>query len=123
VRWEAIDALTARLVVPFGARQDSIILAYGGPTGLIRSMESLRFRAPRDRQQLVERFEPPDWRTFRGLRIPSSGALTWLDQGRPWLVLDLEEVAYNVDVAEDLRPCGAEALAVLASPVLVAREP
>jgi hypothetical protein len=96
--------MTARLVVPFGAKQDSIILAFGRPTGLTRSMESLRFRAPRDRQQLVERFEPPDWRTFRGLRIPSSGALTWLDQGRPWLVLDLEEVAYNVDVAEDLRP-------------------
>ena len=45
------------------------------------------------------RVEPLGWRTFHGVRIPSPAAVTWL-------VVDLEEVAHNVDVSRYLRASG-----------------
>jgi hypothetical protein len=106
VRWEAIDATTARLIVPFGEAEDSCTVAFDEQTGLIRSMESLRYHTPSDETKVTERFQPLGWQTFHGIRIPSSGALTWLDEGTPWLVVTLEDVAYNVDVSEYLRSRG-----------------
>jgi hypothetical protein len=106
VRCDAIDATTAHLIVPFGQAEDSSTVAFDERTGLIRSMESLRYRAPTDEARIPERFEPLGWRTFHGIRIPSSGALTWLDRGTPWLVMTIEEVAYNVDVSERIRSRG-----------------
>ena len=33
------------------------------------------------------------------MRLPSSAALTWQDEGMPWLVMDLEDAVHDVDVA------------------------
>ena len=38
--------------------------------------------------------------------IPSPAAVTWADEGTPWLVVNLEEVAYNVDVSDYIRAQG-----------------
>ncbi len=106
VRWEAIDASTARLVVPFGETVDTFTVVFDEATGLIRWMEALRYRGARDEAKIPWRFEPLGWQTFHGLRIPSLGAVTWMDQGTPWLVMTLEDVVYNVDVSQYLRASG-----------------
>lgn len=106
VRWEAIDRTSARLVVPFGEAEDSFTVAFDEQTGLIRSMEALRYRAARDAAKLPWRIEPLGWLTFHGLRVPSPAAVTWLDQARPWLVVSLEHVAYNVDVSQYIHASG-----------------
>ncbi|MCC7105302.1 MAG: hypothetical protein IT307_09185, partial [Chloroflexi bacterium] len=46
------------------------------------------------------------WRSFHGLRLGSPIAITWLDQGRPWFVMDVDEVVYNADVSEYIRAPG-----------------
>jgi hypothetical protein len=33
-------------------------------------------------------------------------AATWMDEGKPWAVFTLEDVAYNVDVSEYIRASG-----------------
>jgi hypothetical protein len=104
VRWEPIDALTARLIVPFGTEEDSLTVRFDGGTGLIRQMEALRFKAAADAVKTPWRIEPLGWQTLNGIRIPSPVALTWLDEGSPWLVVALDDVAYNLDVGEALRP-------------------
>jgi hypothetical protein len=103
VRWEAVDATTARLIVPFGDVEDRSTVHFDERTGLIRSLESQRYRAPSDSAKLVERFDALAWADFHGIMAPASGTLTWLDQGTPWFVLTLDDVAYNVDVADALR--------------------
>ena len=62
-------------------------------------MDALRYRAATDAARTPGRIETLGWRTFHGVRLPSAVAVTWLDEGSPWLVMTVEDVAYNVDVA------------------------
>ena len=50
--------------------------------------------------------EPLEWETFQGVLIPSVASVTWQDQGTPWLVWEVEEVVYSVDVGEYIRARG-----------------
>jgi hypothetical protein len=103
VRWEAIDDTTARLVVPFGEEEDTFTVTFDAHTGLIRSMEAMRWREATDEEKIPWLLEPVAWETFHGIMIPSPAAVTWLDEGTPWLVWTVEDVAYNVDVAGYIR--------------------
>jgi len=106
VHWEAIDDTTARLVVPLGEEEDTFIVSFDPQTGLIRMMEAMRYREATDEAKIPWRLEPLGWETFHGIMIPSPAAVTWLDEGTPWLVFTVEDVAYNVDVAEYIRARG-----------------
>ncbi|MCJ7620414.1 MAG: hypothetical protein MUP64_09385 [Anaerolineae bacterium] len=100
VRWESMDATTARLVVPFEEGEDSFTVTFDPQTGLIRTMEAMRYREATDEAKTRWTLEPLGWKTFHGVLIPSPAAVTWHDDGTPWLVIEVEEVAYNVDVEE-----------------------
>lgn len=41
--------------------------------------------------------------TIAGAPLSAVGAAIWLDQGRPWAVFTLEDVAYNVDMSTYIR--------------------
>ena len=106
VRWEAIDDTTARLVVPFGDEEDTFTVTFDPETGLIRTMEAMRYKEATDETKIPWRNEPLGWQTFHGIEIPSPAATTWLDEGTPWAVWTIEDVAYNVDVSEYIRARG-----------------
>jgi hypothetical protein len=106
VRWEAIDDTTARLVVPFGEEEDTFTVAFDPQTGLIRTMEAMRYREATDEAKIPWSNEPLGWQAFHGVKIPSPAATTWLDEGTPWAVWTIEDVAYNVDVSEYVRARG-----------------
>ena len=107
VCWEAIDDTTARLVVPCGAKEDTFTVSFDPETGLIAWMEAMRYRDATDTEKIPWRLEPLAWSEYHGLLIPSSAAVTWADEGTPWLVLEIEEIAYNVDVAAYIRTTGS----------------
>jgi hypothetical protein len=69
-------------------------------------MEAMRYREATDEAKIPWRLEPLGWETFHGIMIPSPAAVTWLDDGTPWLVVMIEDVAYNVDVSEYIRARG-----------------
>jgi hypothetical protein len=106
VRWEAIDSATARLVVPAGSAEDQFTATFDDGTGLLQRLEALRYRSATDAAKILWRIEPLGWRTFDGMRLPTSVALTWQDEGTPWLVMAVENVAYNVDVSAHIRASG-----------------
>ena len=106
VRWEAVDEATARLIVPFGEKEEPFIVRFDPQTGLIRTMEATRYREAADEAKIPWRNEPLDWQTFHGIMIPSPAATTWLDEGTPWAVWTIEDVAYNVNVSEYIRARG-----------------
>jgi hypothetical protein len=105
-RWEAIDDTTARLIVPFGEEEDTFTVTFDRETGLMRTMEAMRYKEATDETKIPWRNEPLGWQTFHGIEIPSPAATTWLDEGTPWAVWTIEDVVYNVDVSEYIRARG-----------------
>ncbi len=106
VRWEAIDDTTARLVVPFGEQEDNFTVTFDPSSGLLLALETQRYREAADEEKTLWRNEALGWRTFHGTQIPSPGSATWLDEGTPWAVFTVEDVAYNVDVSGYIRASG-----------------
>jgi len=107
-RWEAVDDNTARLLVPFGKEADTFIVTFDPQTGLIITIEAMRYREASDEAKIPWRNEPLGWQTFHGIMIPSSATTTWLDEGTPWAVWTIEDVVYNVDVSKCVRARGLE---------------
>ena len=106
VRWMAVDSTTARLIVPFGQEEDAFTVTFDPESGRLLSLEALRYREAKDQEKIPWRNEALGWEPFQGIQIPSPGSVTWLDQGRPWAVFTVEDVAYNVDVSEYVRGRG-----------------
>jgi len=106
VRWEAVDDTTARLIVPFGDGEDAFTVTFDPQTGLMCTLEAMRYREAADEAKIPWRNEPLGWQSFHGVMIPSPAATTWLDEGTPWAVWTIEEVVYNVDVSEYIRASG-----------------
>ncbi len=106
VRWEPIDETTARLVVPWGEGDDSFTVTFDPQTGLISTMEAMRYKEATDEAKTPWLLGALEWGSFHGILIPSWSAVTWLDEGTPWLVIEVEEIVYNVDVGEYMRARG-----------------
>lgn len=88
VQWELVDDTTALLVVPFGEAREHIIVRFDPATNLPRLTEVMRYRGTENAKTL--------WLTES--REDGTGTAMWLDEGRPWLVMNIESVVYNVDV-------------------------
>jgi hypothetical protein len=58
----------------------------------------MRYRSAADLQNIRWFIEPLAWQIFDRMRLPSRVAVTWQDEGTPWLVMTVEDAAYNVDV-------------------------
>jgi hypothetical protein len=86
--------------------EDSFTVTFDPDTGLIRWMEAMRYREAKDEAKLPWRLEPLGWQVFNGITIPSPAFVTWMDEGTPWLVFTVEDLAYNVDVDEYIRGKG-----------------
>jgi hypothetical protein len=106
VRWEPVDSTTARLLVPLGETEDSFTVSFDAESGLLRRLEAPRYRSATDPAKIPWVIEPLGWQTFNGVRLPTPVALTWHDEGSPWLVMSVEDVAYNPDISGSLRISG-----------------
>ncbi|MBU0492778.1 MAG: hypothetical protein KKA73_02970 [Chloroflexi bacterium] len=106
VRWEPIDDASARLTVPFGEAEDTFTVTFDPATGLIRTMEALRWKAAASAEKTPWCLDTLGWQTFQGTQIPSPATVTWEDEGTPWAVFTIEDVTYNVDVSEYIKARG-----------------
>lgn len=100
VRWQAIDAHSARLIVPFGRAKDSFTVHFDPRTGLIERMEALRSKSISPDKMVRWILIPGKWQRFHGLLIPTSIAVMWEDEGTPWAIFRINDVTYNADVTE-----------------------
>jgi hypothetical protein len=107
VRWEEVDDTTARLIVPFSNGEDSFIVRFDQPTGLLREMEVPRYRAEtRETLPWLVNDDVGSYRAFGDLRMATKSSARWLDMDRPWLTITLEEIALNADVSSEMRASG-----------------
>jgi hypothetical protein len=106
VRWEAVDDLTAFLVVPFGETYERFLVRFDSKTGLIAMFESMRYRDAKDQGKILWLNDVLEWDKINGYMIPKRAALTWFDQGTPWANFTVEDVVYNSDVRDYVRAKG-----------------
>jgi hypothetical protein len=107
VHWEPVDEKTALLYVPFGDGEENFVVRFDPETGLVDMMEAMRYRDPGPEAEKIlwiTQFLPGE--RIEGTELSAAGAAIWLDQGKPWAVFTLEDVAYNVDVSEYIRQRG-----------------
>jgi len=107
VRWEPIDEKTALLYVPFEDQEENFVMRFNTETGLLDSMEAMRFRdSGPQAKKILWITRNVEGKKIEGTQLDAVGSATWLDQGIPWAVFTLEEVKYNVDVREYIRQKG-----------------
>lgn len=108
VRWEAVDAATARLYVPFGETEDTFTVHFAPETGLLTYMETMRYRDAADAAKIGWRLDALSWQIVDGMTVPDEMAVTWADEGTPWLIMTADEIVYNSDVAVTIHQRGLE---------------
>ncbi len=107
IRWEAVDANTALLFVPFEDQEENFVMRFNPETGLLDSMEAMRFRdSGPEAKKILWLTRNVEGKKIEGTKLDAVGTATWLDQGEPWAVFMLEEVHYNVDVGKYIRQKG-----------------
>ena len=106
VRWEPVDEETALLVVPFGEEEQRFVVRFDPETGLLRFLESMRYKGVDSEGKTLWINEALQWTTVDGQIIPAVGAVTWFDEGIPWAVFTVEDVVYNADVQEYVQAKG-----------------
>lgn len=107
VRWEPVDDNSALLFVPFDDKEENFVMRFNPDTGLLDSMEAMRYReAGAQAKKILWITRNIEGNHIEGTNISATGSVTWLDQGKPWAILSLEDVVYNVDVSEYIRTRG-----------------
>ncbi len=100
VRWVEIDGSTAKLIVPFKGSEDRFTVYFNEDTGLIDYMETMRWKEADDPEKTRWQAQALAWGEVNGLIMPTSFAAQWKDEDSPWLVAEIEEAVFNVDVSD-----------------------
>jgi hypothetical protein len=107
VHWEPVDDNTALLYVPFENDEDNFLVRFNPKTGLIDSMETMRFRdIGEDQPKILWILRNEHSQPLVASDLRSVGSATWLDQGSPWAYFDAEEIILNVDVSNLIHQSG-----------------
>ncbi|MCB2209777.1 hypothetical protein KQH62_02680 [bacterium] len=93
--WAAMDNNAATLTVPFGSDKETFIVSFDPKTGLLKRMESMRYKNEESEEKTLWINEVLEWDELDGRLIPVVTAITWKDEGSPWAILTVEEIAYN----------------------------
>lgn len=94
-RWQAVDADTAILFVPFEAGEESFVVRFDPVSGLVDRMEAMRYKAAGDANKVL-------WITNEVPAHdgqPAVSYATWLDVGQPWASFEITEIKFNTDVS------------------------
>jgi len=100
-RWEPVDKQSALLFIPYENTEEIFLVRFNPQTGLIDMMEAMRYRELGQGQPKIlwicrnEESQP-----VSGTNISSIASVTWLDQGKPWAIFNLENLSFNADVNE-----------------------
>jgi hypothetical protein len=105
-RWSAIDDSSAVLSVPFGDTLERFVVRFDPRTGLLETLEAMRYRDPNDTAKHLWIARGLGWKTLGDVRLATIGTATWLDQGAPWATFTTEQIILNADVAAYVRANG-----------------
>ncbi len=99
-RWEAVDATTARLIVPFAGGEEALTVAFAPTTGRIRHVAAARYRSG-ESETTPWRAEFDRWKRVQGVWVPTAHTFIWEDQG-PYARFVARHLRFNADVPDEL---------------------
>lgn len=76
-------------------------VAFDPETDLVKTISGMRY-CGREDTKTPYRGEYGEWEMAHGIEVPHRDTAIWEDQGRPYVVLDIEGTEYNVDVSEKI---------------------
>ncbi len=101
VHWEPVNANAALLFVPFEKDEENFLVRFNPQTGLIDTMETMRYRDPGEGQPKILWILQNEPGKLAAVGSDHSvGSAMWLDQGKPWAIFQVEDISFNVDVNE-----------------------
>ena len=106
VHWQPIDAHAAILVVPFGNTEEHFMVRFDPQTGMVSMLESMRYRDEASTEKTLWINQVIEWQPLQGATVATKCAVTWFDDGSPWAVFEVEDVAYNNDVTTFIQANG-----------------
>ncbi len=106
VCWAPVDDETAALSVPFGAQTQTIIVRFDPESGMIAALEAMRYKEAADSGKTLWLNQALAVRKLGGIPTLTVGAVTWMDEGRPWAIFTVEEIVFNSDVSDYVRAQG-----------------
>lgn len=104
--WEAVDETTALLYVPFEEGEQSIIVRFNPESGTVDLMEAMRYKGEDSLAKTLWLPEVVEWDTVNGSPTMSVTSITWFDEGKPWVVFNVEELVLNANIQEYIRARG-----------------
>jgi hypothetical protein len=106
VRWEPVDDRSARLLVPFGDETETFDVTFDADTGLLRRMESMRFKSETAAAKTLWVNEVLEWGEIDGRPTAISTTVGWADERSPWARLRTEDLLFNADLTRYIRAEG-----------------
>jgi hypothetical protein len=106
VRWEPVDQATALLFVPFEDGEQTFLVRFDPETGMLDRLEAMRYKGEDSLSKTLWIPQVLEWSTVDGNPTMSKTAITWFDEGTPWVEFDVDEILLNVDVQEYIRARG-----------------
>lgn len=100
VRWDPVDNETALLTVPFEDTIERYVVRFDPKTDMIHYFESMRYHGAESTEKVLWLNDTLGWKEINGMPIGYIGAATWMDNGTPWAIFTVEDIVYNVDVAD-----------------------
>lgn len=101
VRWESIDENSALLYVPFEKKEENFLVRFDPETGLIDTMETMRYRDTGENRQKILWILRNEYKKSKAdSNVESVGSAMWIDQGSPWAYFGVKEIFVNVDESE-----------------------
>jgi hypothetical protein len=93
-------------------KQERYVVRFDPDTGLVSWFESMRYHGQASQSKTLWLNQTMKWDTLEGAPplggrpFSVSGAAIWMDDGKPWAVLTIEDVVYNVEVKDYIRAKG-----------------
>lgn len=109
LHWEPLDAASVRLRLPGLDEAEALTLHFDSNTGLLASIETMRFRDEADAQRHRWRNHVLEWGTVNGLRVPTRSQTQW-DDDAPWATWHVDQIVLNYDVTQRLAHFGTDAV-------------
>lgn len=97
VQWMPIDGQTAAMVVPYCDDNQRFIARFDPASGMLHFLESMRYKGAASDDKTLWINEVVEWREVSGHLIPMVSTATWIDEGMPWAIFNVEDVRYNVN--------------------------
>ena len=106
IRWEPVDDLSARLIVPSIEGEDTLTLRFDPETGLLTRLSAMRYKNA-DEPKVLWHVDYSQWTRSPAVTYPGKVTVTWEDEGTPWSYWAIEGCAVNVDVGPQMEAARA----------------